>query len=75
MIQRKTEWGDDERMKGQQRDEAFNHLSFLPCLSAPLLFDMWGRKPWLGVADHPHLKEMAFSFIVTEQQGTLCIKI
>lgn len=35
-----TEWEENERMKGQQRDNAFNHLSFLPCLSAPLLFDM-----------------------------------
>lgn len=31
---------ENEGMKGQQRDNAFNHLSFLPWLSAPLLFDM-----------------------------------
>ena len=48
MIQRKTEWRKMRGMKGQKRDKAFNHLSFLPWLSAPLLFDMWGRKPWLG---------------------------
>lgn len=31
---------ENERMKGQQRDEAFNHLSFLPWLSAHRCFDM-----------------------------------
>ena len=37
--------GGGERMKVQPGDEAFNHLSFLPWLSAPLLSDMWGHKP------------------------------
>lgn len=66
-IQREREIGENERMKGQQRDYGFNHLSFsaMAVCSSPL----WHveTQTMAAVTNHPHLRIMTFSYIVTVQ--------
>lgn len=62
---RKWQSGENERMKGQRWDNAFNHLSFsaMVVCSSPL----WhvGTQTQARVTNQAHLRKMAFLYIIT----------